>query len=114
MDWISHELRRMDRRQIRAEVQASNGIYLNDGDSVEEEQQASARDEADEAVWIRVVKRERVEGEESEMEKVEVDAEVDDGYDYDMEDDYAANGEESEESEFETDYGSLNVIQEKD
>ena len=122
MDWISHELRkRMDGRQIRAEVQATTGIYRNDDESEEEEQHGSDQDEGDEAAWIRMVKREG-DGEESGMEEVEIDTEMDDGYDCDMEDDHAVGGagaesmEESKESGFETDYGSLtlNVIQEQD
>eukprot|EP00435_Cladocopium_sp_Y103_P046766 s1727_g13.t1 len=110
MEWVRRQLdRRQDRRAIRAAEEARAGIYLESADEESVEEEVDHDEGEVNGAWIRMVRLD--EEEEPEMEEVEVEPEPtggNGGFDYEMED------EESEESGFETDYGSLGVIEEKD
>ena len=132
MKWIRRQIdRRADRRAIRAEEQTRLGVYLESGDGESEEESSQAEDRmVNGEAHVRMVRLEEDEGEEEEPEMEEIEAEperaevhgdravemdgavADDGYDYDYED--PMDDEETEGSDFETDYGSLCIVDEKD
>eukprot|EP00435_Cladocopium_sp_Y103_P056405 s2101_g19.t1 len=139
MDWINNQMRKKDRAEIRAEEEARTGIYHESDASESEEEEAGCNDECisehgggdepESSYFTRMVRSEGFESGEEEndpdMEEVTVEPEPalrsSTSLGYEMDDDAVANNitengdmEESEESGFETDYGLLAVIEERD